>query len=121
MQGSHNGADFDSHLKEIYSKLNFLSEKHSETATRIDNVESFMQTLSENIGKVANKLDVLDDIKIEIHNLREAVLRPLIKALIVLVLGLGALLVVVTGVAIGIREFHASPTNGLSFQSHKDQ
>lgn len=109
--------DFDSHLKEIYSKLNFLGERHIETATRIDNVESFMQTLSEHIGKVANKLDVLDDIKTEIHNLREAVIRPLIKALVAFVLGVGGLLIVVTIVAIGVRDFHASPTSGISFQS----
>lgn len=113
-----NGIDLDRQLSEIYGRLNLLGEKQSQAVDRIDNIEGFMQTLSQTMSTLVSKLEVLEDIKNEIHSLKDSLVKPLIKVITVMILGMGALLIIVVGVAIGIKDFHASPSEGVSFGTH---
>lgn len=104
-------------VEELHARFDDFHLVQSRQGDKLDRCEDFMKTVADNIGN----LSVLTDIKNEIHDLRDSLIKPIIKVFTWVSLGFCALFVVVVAVAIGIRSIDVSPTGGVHYNTDSEK
>lgn len=80
---------------------------------------SHLEQVVESIDKHLQQLNVLPSIRNEIHDLKDALIKPLVKIFIIMAMVVLLVGTVAVVVGIGVHNFSVNPSSGISFESEK--
>lgn len=102
---------FEELFGEIRERLDEINSIHVNQAAKLDNCQEFIRIIGQNV----HKLGLLDDIRTEIHELRDALVKPIVKLFGLLIFSVLLVGGVAVAVSIGIRTLHVSATDGIGY------
>lgn len=97
---------------ELLEDIVATQEEHG---ARLSDIERVIEIISNSL----KQLSVLSDIREELHDLRIGLIKPLVKAFIIMMVGGAIVSAVAITIGIGVNNFNVD-SNGISFQKRHE-